>query len=422
MKIVSVDIIDVKNPLQSAVAKWRPVVVRINTDEGISGFGEVGMAYGVGASAGFGMAKDLSRLLIGEDPMRTEYIWDKMQKKTFWGQGGGTVVSAGMSAIDIALWDIKGKMANMPVYDLFGGKMRAGVPVYRHVDGADVDEICENIEKYRSIGVRHIRCQCGGYGGGGFGPAPEWAAKGAEPGVYLDSKKYMRDTLKLFDGIRAKEGFDINLVHDVHERIHPTEAVTFVKEMEPYKLFFMEDVVPLEQVEWLDKIKQTSVTPLSQGELFNNPAEYKKLVQNRSIDYMRVHLSQVGGITPARKLQMFCEQYGVRICWHGPGDMSPLAHAANIHIDLAAQNLGLQEWSGIEPPNFVIQKLKDNHGALLEVFPGMPEYGGDGFVYANDKPGLGVDLDEKEAAKYPCENTVTTWTQTRNRDGSLQTP
>ena len=322
----------------------------------------------------------------------------------------------------MALWDIKGKMANMPVYDLFGGKMRAGVPVYRHVDGADVDEICENIEKYRSIGVKHIRCQCGGYGGGGFGPAPEWAAKGAEPGVYLDSKKYMRDTLKLFDGIRAKEGFDIDLVHDVHERIHPTEAVTFVKEMEPYKLFFMEDVVPLEQVEWLDKIKQTSVTPLSQGELFNNPAEYKKLVQNRSIDYMRVHLSQVGGITPARKLQMFCEQYGVRICWHGPGDMSPLAHAANIHIDLAAQNLGLQEWSGIEPPNFVIQKLKDNHGALLEVFPGMPEYGNDGFVYANDKPGLGVDLNEKEAAKYPCENTVTTWTQTRNRDGSLQTP
>ena len=317
----------------------------------------------------------------------------------------------------MALWDIKGKMANMPVYDLFGGKMRAGVPVYRHVDGANVDEICENIEKYRSIGVKHIRCQCGGYG-----PAPEWAAKGAEPGVYLDSKKYMRDTLKLFDGIRAKEGFDIDLVHDVHERIHPTEAVTFVKEMEPYKLFFMEDVVPLEQVEWLDKIKQTSVTPLSQGELFNNPAEYKKLVQNRSIDYMRVHLSQVGGITPARKLQMFCEQYGVRICWHGPGDMSPLAHAANIHIDLAAQNLGLQEWSGIEPPNFVIQKLKDNHGALLEVFPGMPEYGNDGFVYANDKPGLGVDLNEKEAAKYPCENTVTTWTQTRNRDGSLQTP
>ena len=128
MKIVSVDIIDVKNPLQSAVAKWRPVVVRINTDEGVSGFGEVGMAYGVGASAGFGMAKDLARLLIGEDPMRSEYIWDKMQKKTFWGQGGGTVVSAGMSAIDIALWDIKGKVLGVPCYQLFGGEMPRRTP------------------------------------------------------------------------------------------------------------------------------------------------------------------------------------------------------------------------------------------------------------------------------------------------------
>lgn len=179
----------------------------------------------------------------------------------------------------------------------------------------------------------------------------------------------MRDTVKLFEGIRSRVGYELDLVHDVHERIHPTEAVTFVKEMEPFRLFFMEDVVPLEQVEWLDKIKQTSMTPLSQGELFNNPAEYRKLIENRSIDYMRVHLSQVGGITPARRLQQYCAQYGVRICWHGPGDMSPLAHAANIHIDLAAENLGLQEWSGIEPPNFVIQKLNGVRGALLAQLP-----------------------------------------------------
>jgi mannonate dehydratase len=192
--------------------------------------------------------------------------------------------------------------------------------------------------------------------------------------------------------------------------------------MEPYKLFFMEDVVPLEHIDWLSRIKQTSVTPLSQGELFNNPAEYKKLIESRAIDYIRVHLSEVGVITQSKKLQQFAAEYGVRICWHGPGDMSPLAHAANIHIDLAAENLGLQEWSGIEPPNFVIQKLAGPRGALLEVFPGLPEYGNDGFVYANDKPGLGVDLNEKEAAKYPCTDEITTWTQTRNADGSLQTP
>lgn len=362
----------------------------------------------------------LAPLVIGRDVRNITELWQLMHQNAYWRYG--PIVNNAISGIDMALWDIKGKMANMPVYDLFGGKVRTGVPVYRHVDGADLSEICDNIEKYRDIGVRYLRCQCGGYGGTGFGNPPVWAAKDAQKGIYLDSKMYMRDTLKLFDRIRAREGFDIDLVHDVHERIHPTQAVHFVREMEAYKLFFMEDVVPLEQVEWLERIRQTSVTPLSQGELFNNPAEYKKLVENRWIDYMRVHISQIGGITPARKLQQFCEQYGVRICWHGPGDMSPIAHAANIHIDLAAQNLGLQEWSGIEPPNYVIQKLKGPHGALKEVFPGMPEYGNDGFVYANEKPGLGVDIDEKEAAKYPCENSVIVWTQTRNADGSLQMP
>lgn len=359
-------------------------------------------------------------LVIGQDVTRISDIWQLMNQNAYWRYG--PIVNNAISGIDMALWDIKGKMANMPVYDLFGGKMRDGVPVYRHADGANIDEVCENIQKYRDIGIRHIRCQCGGYGGDSFGSAPSWAAKGSPDGIYLDSKTYMRNTLALFDDIRSKLGFEIDLVHDVHERIHPTEAVRFVKEMEPYKLLFMEDVVPLEQTEWLHKIKEVSVTPLAQGELFNNPAEYKHLIQNRDIDYIRVHLSQIGGVTPARKLQIFCEQYGVRICWHGPGDMSPIAHVANIHIDLASANMGIQEWSGIEPPNFIIQELNGRPGALLEVFSGMPEYGNDGFVYANDKPGWGVDINENEAAKYPCHNDITTWTQTRNRDGSLQTP
>lgn len=139
------------------------------------------------------------------------------------------------------------------------------------------------------------------------------------------------------------------------------------------------------------------------------------------IDFIRVHLSQIGGITAARKLQIFAEQFGVRTAWHGPGDMSPLAHAANIHIDLASRNFGVQEWSGTEPPNFVIQELKGPREALLDVFPGLPQFR-NGFVHANEKPGLGVDLDEREAAKYPCERNVTLWTQTRLMDGGLQTP
>ena len=321
----------------------------------------------------------------------------------------------------MALWDIKGKMAGMPLYQLFGGKVREGIPVYRHVDGKDINEICENIQMYQEMGITHLRCQCGGYGGLPYGDTPSTAPEGAHDGLYLDSKKYIRDTIHLFEQIRSKIGYEMQLVHDVHERIAPADAVALAKGLEPYDLFFLEDPVPLEQLSWLRNLRQQTSIPIAQGELFNNPYEWRTIIAEQLIDFIRVHITQVGGITPARKLQIFAEQFGVRTAWHGPGDMSPLAHAANIHIDLAAQNFGVQEWSGIEPPNFVIQKLKGPHGALLDVFPGMPEYR-KGYVYANDKPGLGVDIDEAEAAKYPCENTVTTWTQTRARDGALVTP
>jgi mannonate dehydratase len=231
----------------------------------------------------------------------------------------------------------------------------------------------------------------------------------------------MRETLKLFDGIRSKIGFDVALCHDVHERLKPVEAIRFACELEQYDLFFLEDAIPLEDGEWMRQLRAKTTTPLAQGELFNNPYEWRFLITERLVDYIRVHLSQIGGITAGRKLQIFAEQFGVRTAWHGPGDMSPMAHAANIHIDLASRNFGVQEWSGTEPPNFVIQELKGPRAALLDVFAGLPEFR-DGYVYANDKPGLGVDIDETEAAKYPCVNNVTTWTQTRLKDGTLQTP
>ena len=395
------------------------VVVRVDTNQpGLYGLGCATFAYRH-VPVKCLVEEYLKPLLAGRDAEAIEELWQLMHQNAYW--RNGPIENNAISGVDMALWDIKGKQAGLPLYQLFGGKVRAGIPIYRHADGRDLDELCDNIEKYRAQGITHIRCQSGGYGGGGYGRAPASAPAGALDGVYLDSRRYMRETLALFDGIRSRVGWDIQLCHDVHERLKPIEAIQFACEMERFDLFFLEDAIPLEEGDWLRQLRAKTNIPLAQGELFNHPFEWKTLIVERLIDYIRVHLSQVGGITPARKLQIFAEQFGVRTAWHGPGDMSPLAHAANIHIDLAARNFGVQEWSGTEPPNFVIQELKGPREALLEVFPGLPEFR-QGYVYANDKPGLGVDLDEREAAKYPCEKTVTTWTQTRLVDGTLQTP
>ena len=395
-------------------------VVRIDTTEpGLYGLGCATFAYRHLVVKCL-VEEYLKPLLTGRPVENIEDLWHLVHQNGYWRNGPSE--NNALSGIDMALWDIKGKMANMPLFQLFGGKCREGVPVYRHVEGKDISEICEDILRRQEQGITCVRCQCGGYGGGRFGVAPSGAPLGAPKGVYLDPRKYMRDTIALFEGIRERIGFEMSLCHDVHERIHPVDAVRFAQAMEPFDLFFLEDAVPLEQGEWLRVLRSRTNIPLAQGELFNNPSEWKDIITSRLVDFIRVHISQIGGITPARKLQLFAEQFGVRTAWHGPGDMSPLGHAANIHLDLAAHNFGVQEWSGTEPPNFILHDLKKGpRDALLDVFPGLPELRL-GYVYTNDRPGLGVDLDESEAAKYPCENSVTTWTQTRLTDGTIQRP
>lgn len=395
------------------------VVVKVETNQpGLYGLGCATFAYRH-LTVKHLIETYLEPLLVGRNAENIEELWQLMHQNGYW--RNGPIENNAISGIDMALWDIKGKLAGMPLYQLFGGKVREAVPVYRHADGRDLSELCENIARFKEMGITTIRCQCGGYGGDSYGSTPNTAPEGALPGVYLDSQKYIRDTVKLFAGIREKLGDEIQLVHDVHERISPAEAIQLARELEPYHLFFLEDPVSLEQTDWLRRLRGQTATPIAQGELFNNPAEWKTLIAEHLIDYIRVHLSQIGGITPARKLQIFAEQFGVKTAWHGPGDMSPAAHAANVHIDLAAPNFGVQEWSGIEPPNFIIQDLRKQKGALLEVFDGLPEFR-KGYVYANDRPGLGIDIDEKKAEQYPCTSEVTVWTQTRRRDGTLQTP
>lgn len=393
------------------------VVVRVDTNvDGLYGLGCGTFAYRHLAVKC--VVEDYLRpLLLGRDATAINDLWQLMHQNAYWRDG--PVVNNAISGVDMALWDIKGKMANMPLYQLLGGRARAAVPVYRHATGRTLSELYEGIERFREQGLKHIRCQINTYGGTDYGVTPDWAAQGAPAGKYLDSRKYMRETINMFENVRAEFGDEIELVHDVHERIHPSDAADFAHALDPFHLYFLEDILPTEQLEWLRRIRAHSTTPIAIGELFNNPYDWIPLVQERLIDFIRVHLSQIGGITQARKLQTLCEIYGVRLCWHGPGDMTPMAHAANTHLSIASANTGIQEWVGVMGTDGRYDGAQQ--GPLTDVFSGLPELRG-GFVYVSDKPGLGVDINEKEAAKYPCVNDVTTWTQTRLSDGSLVTP
>jgi mannonate dehydratase len=379
------------------------IVVKVETTEpGLYGLGCATFAYREKAVACM-VDEYLDPLLAGRDVANIEELWQLMNNNSYW--RNGPVENNAISGVDMALWDIKGKMAKMPVYDLLGGKCRQAAAVYRHARGASLEELEENVRKYMEQKVRHIRVQWGGYGGNAsdLNTPPD-----SLEGSYYCPDQYVRNTVKLFEYIRGKIGNEIELVHDTHERIPAIQAVQLAKELEQFRLFFLEDILPPEQGEWFRQVRQVCSTPIAMGELFNNPKEWDYLIANRLIDFIRVHISQIGGITPARKLAIFCEQFGVRTAWHGPGDVSPVGHMANVQLDLVSQNFGIQEWMGI-------------NDVLHEVFPGSPVLK-DGYVYANDKPGLGIDINEELAAKYPCTTKVTTWTMTRLPDGSLHTP
>ena len=383
------------------------VVVKIETSEpGLYGLGcaTFTQRYLAVATA---VEQYLAPYLIGKDVANIEDIWQTCQVNGYW--RNGPITNNALSGVDMALWDIKGKVAGIPVYDLLGGKARAGAAVYRHADGKSLTEVEENVRKYMEQGLLYIRCQWGGYGGRiDQIKAPE----GAPEGAYFDPHGYARNTVKLFDHIRNAVGDDIELLHDVHERLAPIEAVRLSKNLEPYRLFFLEDALSPEAVDWFAVMRQQSATPIAMGELFTHPQEWLPLIQNRLIDFIRCHISTIGGITPAKKLAHLCEAFGIRTAWHGPGDVSPVGHAANLHIDLSSYNFGVQEWWG---PSDLIK----------EVFPGTPELRG-GYLYANDKPGLGIDIDEKLAAKYPPDNKnairPALWTTARTPDGGSWRP
>lgn len=354
----------------------------------------------------------LKPLLLGKKVNAINDLWQLCMSNSYW--RNGPVLNNAISGIDEALWDIKGKMANMPVYELLGGKCREGVAVYRHCEGRTFDEIDAAIQKYIDEGYRYVRVQNGFYGGNmeqgstlfptKSGSQSIWSPEGAPEGAYYDPEQYMRSVVATFKHVRETFGYEIGLLHDIHERLTPVQALSLAKDLEPYKLFFLEDALQPEQGEWFEYLRKQTCVPLAMGELYNNPMEWKEIVQKRYIDFIRVHLSQIGGLTPAIKLANFCEAYGVRTAWHGPSDLTPVGFAAQLHLDLATPNFGIQEFSGFTEEE-------------REVFPGAPE-ARNGYVYANDKPGFGVDIDEKAAAKYPCEPKNYKWLRCRLPDGT----
>ena len=330
-------------------------------------------------------------------------LWHLMNYSAFW--RGGPIENNAISGIDMALWDIKGKMTGQPVYSLLGGKLRDRVTVYCQVNGADLKEVGTGFQALVDQGVKHIRVQVGNLGAPG---RQSWEFPGPE-GLRYDPTLYQRQSLEMMRFVRDNFGWDQELLHDAHERLSPTEALHFAKELEGFRLFYLEDLLPPEQSEWLERIRSQCATPMAMGELFVHPRDWKDLVIHRQLDYIRAHVSFIGGITPALRLAHFCDEFGVKLAWHGPADVSPVGHAANLHLDYACSNFGIQEWT-------------DCTDAERELFPGTPIRDG-GFVKLDDKPGLGVDFNEALAPKYPIDDNfwLYRW-QVRQEDGSLHAP
>ncbi|MCE2397165.1 starvation-sensing protein RspA [Candidatus Poribacteria bacterium] len=381
----------------------RLVIVKIITSEpGLYGLGCATFTQRFHAVV-TAMEKHLKPFLIGRDVSRIEEIWQMGMVHSYW--RNGPVLSNAISGADQALWDIKGKQAGMPVYELLGGKCREAAAVYGHAGGNSPEAVADSVRQFMENGYRYIRIQMGGYGGEASRIVkPE----GAPDGAYFDPREYTLNILRMIEHVRAEVGDEAELLHDIHERLHPIDAVKFAKDVEPFNLFFLEDPLAPEDLEWFANMRQQCCTPIAMGELFNNPREWQPLIAGRLIDFIRMHVSQMGGLTPARHVAAFANMYGVRTAWHGPGDTSPVGHAANLHLDLWAPNFGIQEWC-----NF------PEH--MYEIFPGLPEVR-NGYMYPSDKPGLGIDIDEDLAAKYPCQDEVEWWTQTRLPDGSPTRP
>jgi mannonate dehydratase len=394
--------------LTAPQARIRFVVVKVETSEpglyglGCATFNQRPLAVKTAVE------EYLDPFCRGRDADNIEDIWQTAYTSSYW--RNGPVLNNALSGLDQALWDIKGKRAGMPVYQLLGGKCRFAVDCYGHSSGKDLATLEDSVQQNIERGFRHIRIQLGGYGSPQLSKDAHFEKDGFGLPVesHMDPGPYLRATPKMFERIREKFGEEIELLHDIHERVEPIQAIGLCKELERYRPFFIEDPFAPEAIGYFRMLRQQCGTPIAMGELFNNPQEWVGLISERLIDFIRAHLSQIGGLTPARKLAALAESFQVRTAWHGPGDVSPVGHAINAHLDLAVHNFGIQE------------SLHFND-ATHEVFPGTPLIK-NGYMYINEAPGHGVDLNEELAKKFPLPENPGYWLPVRRKDGTAARP
>ena len=396
----------------TAPAGIRLVVVRIDTNQ--PGLYGLGCATFTQRARVVATAVDdyLRPFLIGKNPFRIEDIWQSAFVSSYW--RNGPVLNNALSGVDIALWDLLGKHAGLPVYQLLGGKCRDSVETYRHATGETFEDVEASVREFLEHGTRHVRIQVAVPGASTYG-SPTTADNDSMPANRRTEtwphKPYARLVPQLFAFVREQLGDQVELLHDIHERIPPVLAIQLCRDLEQFRPFFVEDPLAPEDVGYFDNLRQQTTVPIAMGELFNNPNEWTRLVARRLIDFIRVHISQIGGLSPAKKMAAMCEFFGVRTAWHGPGDVSPVGHAANIHLDLATPNFGIQEAHGFCQ-------------AEIDCFPGCPELK-EGHFHVNDQPGLGIDFDESLAAQFPVSDDPPfdfSWGNLRNPDGTIQKP
>jgi mannonate dehydratase len=396
----------------TAPAGIRLVVVKVTTSEpGLYGLGCATFTQRARAVE-TAVNQYLKPFLVGKNPLEIEDIWQSSFLSSYW--RNGPVLGNALSGVDQALWDILGKRAGMPVYQLLGGKCRRAVDTYSKANGETFEQVEEATRQQMERGYRHVRVHVAVPGYATYG------ARGEEGDARVPANQrtriwepgpYVRIVPRLFEHLRKHLGDDVELLHDMHERVPPVLAMQLAKDLEPFRLFFLEDPFSPEDVAYFTHLRQQTTTPIAMGELFNNPNEWLPLVAGRLIDFIRIHISQVGGLTMARKVAALCEFFAVRTAWHGPGDVSPVGHAANVHLDIASTNFGIQE-------------AKEFTQAEQDVFPGCPELK-DGYYWVSDRSGLGIDLDEKLAAKFPTTDDPPFdmhWGNLRRRDGTVVKP